>query len=403
MGTDNWIDVRSHFNLDPDFSHFSTFWLSSHPREVREAIELHRTGLDRHPYRYVVENQDRLEELAASSIASFIGGQSDEIVVTHSTTEGLAIIYGGVDLKPGDEVLSSVHDHYSTFSTLNLLAARTGAVVRRIRLYEDGHEPDVHSIVDNVTASITDRTRLVALTWVHSSTGCRLPIQEIGRRIALENLSRSEKQRILFSVDGTHALGVFQIDVEKVACDFLIAACHKWLYGPRGTAFIWGRKESLNGVKELIPSFAPGPLGTFTGKSNSDSFGPSERLRPGGFDCFEHRWSIPAAIGFIAGVGTAEIYRRLDQLTGQLQDELSKIAGVRVITPRDPLGRGAIICFEVPGMTPAAIVSRLLERRIIASVSPYSIPFARLTPGIYNSEEDVIRAVEAVREIVNIG
>jgi isopenicillin-N epimerase len=391
--------VRAQFDLDPEFAHFSTFWLSSHPRKVRDAIDYHRRRLDQHPYLYVTENECRLEELASASIASLLGTTSDEIIVTHSTTEGLAILYGGLKLAKGEEVLSTSHDHYSTFSTLNLLSKRTGALVRRISLYDDGIPSDSESIVERVSDAIGNQTRLVALTWVHSSSGRRLPIERIAARIAHINSRRPVTRQVLLSVDATHALGVFDFDVSTLGCDFLVAACHKWLYGPRGTGFIWGKRTRLDEIAEVIPSFAPGPLGVFTGQVKDGSFGPAERLRPGGFNCFEHRWSIPAAVDFLSEIGTRRVYDRLSELTQNLVRAIQNIDRVRVITPSESAEHGAIVCFEVEGLAPSAVVSRLLERKVISSVSPYANPVARLTPGIYNSQEDVERAVHAVREV----
>jgi isopenicillin-N epimerase len=396
----DWSLVRGEFDLDPAYVHLAAFWISSHPRPVREAIDFHRRQLDRNPYRYVIENEDRLERDSVSAISSLIGARSGEIVLTHSTTEGLSILYGGLQLTSGDRILTTFHDHYSTATSIRLLAERTGATIDTVSLYVDGELQDIDEIVENVMAGVHDKTRLIALTWVHSSTGVRLPIQDICKRVAAINVVRGDHSRIMVAVDATHAFGAFHFDVNTLGCDFLVAACHKWLYGPRGTAFLWGRMESLERVREVIPSFASGPLRTFMGlTAPGEQIPPNERLRPGGFSCFEHRWAIPAAVSFFAGIGSVAIEQRLVQSATALKVGLSALPSVKLITPLRADLSASIVCFDIARLIPEEVIAFLLARKVIASVSPYKRRYARLTPSIYNTEADVIAACVAIQDL----
>ena len=94
------------------------------------------------------------------------------------------------------------------------------------------------------------------MTWVHSSTGLKLPLRAFAAMLAEANRGRDEKDRALLFVDGVHGVGVDGETVGELGCDFLISGSHKWLYGPRGTGFIWGRKEHWAYTQPIIPSFS---------------------------------------------------------------------------------------------------------------------------------------------------
>ncbi|HKY91966.1 MAG TPA: twin-arginine translocation signal domain-containing protein, partial [Nevskiaceae bacterium] len=114
---DDWSWVRGQFDLTPEYLHLSQFFIVSHPRTVREAIESHRRAIDANPFLTVEhalfgEADANLPLRARRAAAEYIGGHPDEIALVDSTTTGLALVYNGLALKPGDEVLTTTHDHY---------------------------------------------------------------------------------------------------------------------------------------------------------------------------------------------------------------------------------------------------------------------------------------------------
>src|SRR5204863_5665917 len=114
-----------------------------------------------------------------NAASAYTGGRPGEIALTDSTTMGLGLVYGGLHLFPGDEIVTSTHDFYSTHQALRLRAQRSGAHVRKIALYRRLSTVSVDELVSSVARAITPKTRVLALTWVHSSTGLKLPISEI--------------------------------------------------------------------------------------------------------------------------------------------------------------------------------------------------------------------------------
>ena len=122
--------MRGQFELDPGKRHFAAFVLASHPRPVAEAIEQHRRGLQADTDGYLEDHGQRLDRQARTAAAEYLGGDRGQVVFTRSTTDGLGLLYGGLRLRPGQEVVTTTHDFYSTHEALRLRAERTGARLR---------------------------------------------------------------------------------------------------------------------------------------------------------------------------------------------------------------------------------------------------------------------------------
>src|SRR5581483_423939 len=129
------------FELKRDFIHLGGFFLASHPQPVREAIETHRRGLDEDPFNYLEDNAGRCEPAARAALAKYLAVQPDDFAMTDSTTMGLGLAYGGLELKPEQEVLTTAHDHPSTLWALRFRTQRRAPLkVRTVTLYENSRD-----------------------------------------------------------------------------------------------------------------------------------------------------------------------------------------------------------------------------------------------------------------------
>ena len=387
-----WGAVRDQFQLDPALANFATFVFASHPAPVRQAIERFRTELDRNPYSYLNQAEAANDDAVLASAARYLGTVPEQIALTDSTTMGLGLLYAGLRLDPGDEVLTTEHDFYSTHESLRL----RGAVVKKIRLYDQPEQADADQIVSRLRAAVTRATRIVAVTWVHSSTGVKLPIRRIADALAELNRNRSEAERALLCVDGVHGFGAEADTPEQLGCDFLVSGCHKWLFGPRGTGLVWGRPAAWARYTPVIPSFSfDGFDGWLSQRAPSGAPGPL--ATPGGYHSFEHRWALAAAFDFRQSIGPDRVAERTRQLAGLLKDGLASVRGVTLHTPRSPdLSAGVITC-EVAGRTPREAMSRLADTKVLASTTPYATTYLRFGTSILTNESDIERALSAVR------
>jgi isopenicillin-N epimerase len=395
----NWEDLRTQFPLSPRLIHLAAFFLASHPTPVREAIERHRAGLDADPIGYWVEHEEKQEAKVLQAAADYLGSDPTDIALTDSTTMGLGLLYGGLQLRSGQEILTTTHDHYSTETSLRLRAERTGSVVRQIPLYRSLKTVSSDEIVDSLRKGITRATRVVAVTWVHSSTGLKLPIHEMALAIQAVNRSRDEQDRVIFCVDGLHGLGVEDARVSELGCDFLVAGTHKWMFGPRGTGLVWGHPRAWPITQATIPTFSSKAYDLWMENKSSKDLPPSVHMTPGGFHSFEHRWALDEAFQFHQVIGKARVTQRIYELNQQLKQGLAAIRHVTLHTPMSQALSAGIVCFDVNGMTPRQVVGKLRERGIVGSVTPYATKYVRLAPSLVNSSMEIETTLGEIRNL----
>ena len=396
---DSWQDVREQFPLSPDHIHLAGFFLASHPTPVRAAIERHRRGLDADPIGYWFDQEEKQEAAVLRAAADYLAVDPTEIALTDSTTMGLGLLYGGLTLREGQEILTTLHDHYATETSLRLRAERTGATVRQIPLYHSVKNVTRHELLDNLIKNIRLNTRIVAVTWVHSSTGLKLPIQEMAQAIHTLNGSRAEQDQVIFCVDGVHALGVEDFRLSDVGCDFLVAGTHKWMFGPRGTGLVWGQKRAWPVANPIIPTFNTHAYDIWMKVSPPKELPNSVYMTPGGFHSFEHRWALDEAFTFHRAIGKARVTQRIHELNQQMKQGLAKMPHITLHTPMSQDLSAGIVCFEVSGMTPGQVIERLRIKKIIGSVTPYATQYARLAPSLLTSPEDI---EQTLREILKL-
>lgn len=395
----SWNSVRSQFLLTREYAHFSAFMLASHPAPVRAAMAEFRDGLDVFPEQYHMGVADlEFSARARQAVARYIGAAPEHVALTDSTTMGIGLVYAGLRLNSGDEVVTTSHDFYSTYESLRLREA-DGIVVRRVPLYEDPAAAGAGEIAARLFAVITDRTRAVALTWVHSSTGVKLPIRQIADMIAQVNSSRNEADHVLLCVDGVHGFGAEDVNIPDLGADFFMTATHKWLFGPRGTGFVWGTPAAWKRMRPTIPSFSlAGFIGWLTGRPPVGE--PGDLNSPGGYHSFENRWALPSAVEFHEAIGRSRIAERIRAQADQMKQGLAELPHVRLITPQASELSSGIICCAVSGVNSEEVVNRLLsEHRIAAGTTPYREAYVRFGPSIVTDPREVDRAVRAMSAI----
>lgn len=392
---DDWDAVRAHFALDPDLAHFAAYVLAAHPQPVRNAIARWRDALDVDTAA-VVHDEAANDDAVRSAAAAYLRVAPGEIALTDSTTMGLSLVYHGIALEPGDHVLTTTHDFYSAHESLRLAAARTGAEVEHISLYDDPTEASVDEMASRIATAIRPETRIVALTWVHSGTGVKIPVRQIADVLADANEGREPGRRALLCLDAIHGLGAEEDGPIDLGCDVFISGTHKWLFGPRGTGLVWASQQAGEAVTPIIPAFTAPSFGNWlTGDNVPSPFGLGGT--PGGYQAFEHRWAVSEAFEFHRSIGVDRVAARTHELATRLKEGLSAIAAVRVVTPLDPEVSSGLVCCEVAGRRPAEVVERLrAEHSVVTSVTPYREPYVRFGTSIVTTPEQVDAAAAAI-------
>lgn len=397
----DWNSVRAQFAIAEQPIDLSALYISTHPAPVRRAIAEHRAGLDRDPTLYLLRNRVERTTAARRAAARYMGVHADDVALVDSTTMGLGILYNGLRLGSEQELLTTEHDYYVTHESLRQAAEGSGATVRKIPLYEEIQSVTPAGIVDRIAAAIGPRTRVLALTWVHSGTGLKIPLAGISGAVEEINDDRDEEDRVLVCVDGVHGFGIEDATMEDLGCDFFAAGTHKWVFGPRGTGVLWGDGERWEHTRPLVPSFLENASwDAWFEDSDPGGRTTAERMTPGGFKPYEHRWAMAPAFEFLERIGRDRIEGRTHALARRLKQGLAETDRVALVTPMDEALSSGIVCCDLDGWSAERAVGALRDRGIVATVTPYAVEYVRFSPSIRNTPEEIDAALEAVRELV---
>lgn len=381
--TDNpWTGFKQLFNQDPDYLHFSNFLVASHPRPVREAIERYRVQIDRNPglaMDWDLQETWKREGQVREWAGRYLKATPPQIALTGSTSEGLAMIYGGLHVRADQEILTTVHEHYATQNVLDFRARQQGTQVRRISLFESPSRVSVDEVLGNIQRAIRPNTRVLGMTWVQSGSGVKLPIGEIGTLVADHNRQRDERDRILYVVDGVHGLGVENLDFPDMHCDFFIAGTHKWMFGPRGTGLVCARDPENKYVTPMVPTF-----------SEDKDF--ATIMTPGGFHAFEHRWAADEAFKLHLQLGKAPVQARIHALNLEFKEQLQAHPRIELVTPQSSELSAGFTFFRVKGQDCEAVAAHMVRQRVVIDAVDRDVgPVIRTAPGLLNSSEEIQR------------
>ncbi|MDN6864513.1 MULTISPECIES: aminotransferase class V-fold PLP-dependent enzyme [Pseudomonas] len=381
--TDNpWTGFKQLFNQDPDYLHFSNFLVASHPRPVREAIERYRVQIDRNPglaMDWDLQETWKREGQVREWAGRYLKATPPQIALTGSTSEGLAMIYGGLQVRADQEILTTVHEHYATQNVLDFRARQQGTQVRRISLFENPSRVSVDEVLGNIQRAIRPNTRVLGMTWVQSGSGVKLPIGEIGTLVADHNRQRDERDRILYVVDGVHGLGVENLDFPDMHCDFFIAGTHKWMFGPRGTGLVCARDPENKYVTPMVPTF-----------SEDKDF--ATIMTPGGFHAFEHRWAADEAFKLHLQLGKAPVQARIHALNREFKEQLQAHPRIELVTPHSSELSAGFTFFRVKGQDCEAVAAHMVRQRVVIDAVDRDVgPVIRTAPGLLNSSEEIQR------------
>ncbi len=406
-GTVDWLAVRELFPLAPDWTHLSSFLFVSHPKPVAEAIDRFRKKLDSDSMWIEIAAFTDAEghpfTTVKRALAGYVGCDPAEICLTSNTTTSLAMAYHGLRIRADQEIVTTEHDHYSHHESIRYAAARSGCGVRYIPLYDAGATANAAQIVERIGRAITAKTRAVGVTWVASSSGVKLPLDRIAEVVARANRGRTPADRCLLIVDGVHGFANQDVDVAKLGMDFFASGTHKWLFGPRGTGFLWGRADAWPELRPTIPTFDPdGVAISFAVWGDRTEYPPTQAalVSPGGFVAYEHVLAVPAAVDLHRTIGREQIAARIAELNTAFRESAAKLPGVTLHTPRDPALSAGISCFEVRGLAPGEVVGRLAEKKIRTTTSPYKVSYARVCAGIMNKPEEIELVLREIRALV---
>jgi selenocysteine lyase/cysteine desulfurase len=373
-----WGLVRAQFLIPPDRIYLNNGTLGPSPHIVVDAVTEHtrRVAMTYPPG----VAWDDLKQ----SLSSLLGGDADGFVFPRNTTEAMNFVAHGIELAPGDEVLTTDHEHIGGLEPWRLVTTRQGLPLRVVALPVPALSPD--ELLEAVWSGVTDRTRVMCVSHLTFTTGTILPIRELADRCA--------ERGIVLAVDGAHPPGMMRLDLGELGGDFYASSPHKWLLAPQGTGLLY---ISEGWRERLWPTLASGGWDDLSlGAQRFNHMGTMDESRLAG---------LLAACEFFLAIGMDRVEGRVRYLQGLLQDGLESISGVTLATPSDNSMRAAMISFQIEGVESSALQGHLSRTARIRTrvIGEYDYGWMRLSTHIYNGPDEIERVLELLSGVARSG
>jgi isopenicillin-N epimerase len=237
--------TKQFFMLDPEVIFLNHGSFGACPREVFETYQEWQRRLERQPVLFLGRELVELDRDSRSALGSFLNVDPEDMVYIPNATHGVNIVARSLNLGPGDEILSTNHEYGACDNIWHFISQKTGAVYiqQPIQLPTAGGE----EIFEQVWKRVTNKTRLIFISHITSSTAVRMPVEAL--------CQRARQSGILTLVDGAHAPGQLPLNLNSVGADFYTGNCHKWMMAPKGSAFLYARKEAQPLLEPLVVSW----------------------------------------------------------------------------------------------------------------------------------------------------
>lgn len=283
-------------------------------------------------------------------IAELINADAEEIAILESASAAWVIAFNGLSFNEGDEVITCEMEYVTNLIGLLNVQKRHGIVIKVIPNDEEGNFS-----MSALEEAISAKTKLLAITHIASGTGGMIPIVEIGKV--------ARKHKILYLLDACQSAGQVPLDVKEIGCDMLSVTGRKYLRAPRGTGFLFVKKEVRDQLKFLaVDGF------------NAEWVTTSDfKLRDDGkrFELYENSRALSLGLGkaiaYALHIGVDRIWNRIQYLSALLRQQLDDIDGITVHDRGSQ--KCGIVTFSVSGLDPLLIKTKLWEKKINVSVA----------------------------------
>jgi cysteine desulfurase/selenocysteine lyase len=336
-------------------------------------LERHNANIARAMHQLGAESTEAFES-ARDKVAAFLHAPSrDEVIFTKNASEALNLVAntlawsGPFQVGPGDEVVITEMEHHSNIVPWQLLTERTGATLRWFGLTDDGRLD-----LSNIDDLITERTKVVSLTWVSNMLGTINPIPEIAER--------AHQVGALVVVDASQAVPQLPVDVGASGADLVAFTGHKCV-GPTGIGVLWGRREVL----DQLPPFLGGGEMIETVTMERSTYAPVPHKFEAGTPPIVEAVGLGAALDYLGHLGMDIVHRHEQAITAYALDALRTVPGVTILGPLSAEDRGGAISFELEGAHPHDVATVLDTRGVAVRAGHHCAKPAHARFGVQSS------------------
>ncbi|MGB0383724.1 MAG: aminotransferase class V-fold PLP-dependent enzyme [Ardenticatenaceae bacterium] len=378
-------ELAQDFLLRPDVTFLNHGSFGACPRPVFERYQAWQRELEAQPVEFLGRRLTGLLAEARARLAAYVGTDADNVVFVPNATKGTNIVARSLDLQPGDEVLGTNHEYGAAERTWRFVCRQRGAryLSQTISLPVD--DPD--AAVEQFWAGVTERTRVIFLSHITSPTALILPVEQI--------CQRAKAAGILTVIDGAHAPGQIDLNLDQLGADFYTGNCHKWLCAPKGSGFLYAPPERQPLLQPLVVSWGwesrnPGPSPFIDYLEWVGTNDPAAYL------------SVPAAIDYQTQHNWHDVRRACHQLGRQIRHDIQTLTGQPHIAPDSQTWWMQLFALPIQTDNPAQLKERLWDEHQIEVpiITWEEHTFVRLSLQAYNAPQDGAKLLEALKQLL---
>lgn len=376
---------KENFLLNPDIVFLNHGSFGATPRRVFEKYQWWQRELEFQPVEFLGRRFNDLMREARASLATYVHVEPDDLVFVPNVTTGLNIVARSLALQPGDEILATDHEYGALDRTWRFVCRKTGAV------YKPQAIPmpmtTAADFVERFWSGVTARTRVIFLSHLTSPTALILPVQEICRR--------ARDAGILSIIDGAHAVGQIDLNLAELGADVYSSNLHKWLCCPKGSAFLFARREMQHLIEPLVVSW-----GYEAEKPGASRF-IDEQEWTGTRDIAAYL-TTPEAIRFFEEHAWAHVRAECHRLAQYTREQITALTKLAPLSPDSIDWYSQMFSVPLPPCNAAELKTQLYDnyRIEVPIVVWHNRPLIRVSIQAYNTLDDVERLVRALAQLL---
>jgi len=382
MDESYWREIQQAFTLDRTIINLNNGGCSPSPRVVHEAFKRYLDISNQAPVYHMWQILEPNIESVRRRLAADFGCDAEELAITRNASEALQIAQLGIDLKAGDEVVTTNQDYGRMLTTWDQRVRRDGIKLKKISFPVP--PPSMDDLAARLIGAITPATKVLHFCHITNLTGQIFPVKTI--------CDEARRRGIKTIVDGAHAFAQFPFTLADLGCDFYGTSLHKWLLAPIGTGFLYVRRDEIHALWPMQPAAA----------SQTDNIRKFEEI--GTHPAANHN-AIVEALNFHEGIGADRKAARLRYLRDRWATRLARQPKFKIHTSLDAAQSCAIANVQIIGVPTAKVVTRLWDRwRIIATpIVHEEFEGLRVTPNVYTTLEEIDTFAAAMEHIAASG
>jgi isopenicillin-N epimerase len=372
--------MRNAFLLDPDIVFLNHGSYGACPQEVLDALQSWQCEMERNPVQFLGRRSGVLLAQAREALGTALGARVEDLAFVPNATTGVNTVARSLALRPGDEVLSTDHEYGACDATWQRVCAQTGASYRRVEIalpFERGR------FVETLLGAAGPRTKLIFASHIASTTALVFPVAEL--------CAAARQRGLLTLIDGAHAPGQIELDLQAVGADFYTGNCHKWLCAPKGSAFLHVRPEHHDRLQATVTSW--GAVAEVQGHTGFDAYTGAtlleRRLQWQGTRDIAAWLAVPAALDFQRRHDWPALRARCHAQAVALMHRVAARSGMPVIGADDDFAQ--MVPCPVATANAETLRARLFDcHRIEVPVTSHAgRSFVRVSVQAYNTEADL--------------